>query len=267
MSAARSADSGPAVFRMDERGRPSMNSMTMKYAPASSPQSKTGTMLGWDRLGAACASRRKRSTKVLSTGSSGKRTFSATGRLRSRSWARYTSAMPPRAIRWFSSYRSEKTRGAWVGSMWVKAYAYDRYSLGFSWWAYCLSLVTQYVLEDLLDDRARNTGTRLFGRLLRDHHRHRHFGLAIGCEGDQPVSGLREIGPDLGSSGLGRHIPVGWEDSCRGTAGCDPLHKCGEGGCCLARRRPHPRLGGVGSHQVPLRAADLGHHVDRKSVV
>src|ERR1035437_2432330 len=189
MSAARSADSGPAVFRMDERGRPSMNSMTMKYAPESSPQSKTGTMLGWDRLAAACASRRKRSTKVLSTDSSGKRTFSATGRLRSRSWARYTSAMPPRAIRWFSSYRSEKTRGAWVGSMWVKAYAYDRYSLGFSWWAYCLSLVAQYVLEDLLDDRARVGDASSTAWLVGEHHRHCHLGLADRGESDQPVGG------------------------------------------------------------------------------
>ena len=73
---------------MEDSGRPSMNSMTMKYVPESSPQSNTGTMFGCDRLAAACASRRKRSTNVRSIESSGKRTFSATGRSKSRSWAR-----------------------------------------------------------------------------------------------------------------------------------------------------------------------------------
>ncbi len=65
-----------------------MNSMTMKYVPVSSPQSKTGTMFGWERLAAAWASRRNRSTNERSTESSGNSTFSATGRSSRRSWAR-----------------------------------------------------------------------------------------------------------------------------------------------------------------------------------
>jgi hypothetical protein len=71
-----------------ESGRPWTYSMTMKYDPSSSPQSNTGTMLGWDRLAAAWASRRNRSTKVRSTESSGNSTLSATGRSSWRSMAR-----------------------------------------------------------------------------------------------------------------------------------------------------------------------------------
>ena len=55
-------------------------------------------MFGWLRLAAACASRRNRSTNDGSRANSGNSAFSATGRFSDSSRARYTSAMPPRAI-------------------------------------------------------------------------------------------------------------------------------------------------------------------------
>ncbi len=87
-SAARLGYSGPSAWIASRRLRPSTYSMTMKYVPSSSPQSKTATMLGWFRLAADCASRRKRCTKAGSRANSGKRTLSATRRSRSWSWAR-----------------------------------------------------------------------------------------------------------------------------------------------------------------------------------
>src|SRR5438270_13204292 len=68
-------------------------------------------MLGWVRLAAALASRRKRSTKDWSTDSSGNSTLRATGRSSRTSRARYTCAIPPRAMCFTISYRSEKTWG------------------------------------------------------------------------------------------------------------------------------------------------------------
>jgi hypothetical protein len=61
------------------------------------------TMLGWFRPAACWASRRNRSTKLSSRANSGDSTFTATGRSRSWSRARNTSAIPPRAmLRWIS---------------------------------------------------------------------------------------------------------------------------------------------------------------------
>ena len=56
-------------------------------------------MLGWLRLAAAWASRRKRSTKFGSVANSGNSTLIATWRSSRRSRARNTSAMPPRPMR------------------------------------------------------------------------------------------------------------------------------------------------------------------------
>src|SRR5262245_49548803 len=67
------------------------------------------TMLGWLRLAAACASRRKRSTNEGSRANSGNSAFSATWRFSDSSRARYTSAMPPRAISRSIRYLFEKT--------------------------------------------------------------------------------------------------------------------------------------------------------------
>src|SRR5579862_5960580 len=67
------------------------------------------TMLGWFRLAAACASRRKRSTNDGSRANSGKRALRATWRFSDSSVARYTSAIPPRAISRSIRYRFEKT--------------------------------------------------------------------------------------------------------------------------------------------------------------
>ena len=72
-------------------------------------------MLGCDRLAAAWASRRNRSTNVRSMESSGKSTLSATGLSSWRSMARYTCAMPPRAMRWVTWYRPRIDSGVLDG--------------------------------------------------------------------------------------------------------------------------------------------------------
>ncbi len=69
--AARAGDSVVVLRRRSASEVPSTSSITMKYVPASSPQSKTGTILGCERLAAAWASRRKRSTNRGSALNSG----------------------------------------------------------------------------------------------------------------------------------------------------------------------------------------------------
>src|SRR5947207_3164341 len=69
-------------------------------------------MFGWFRTAAARASRRKRSMKPWSFAYWGWRTLTATSRPSTSSWARYTSPMPPDAIRPMMRYRP-----ATVGSM------------------------------------------------------------------------------------------------------------------------------------------------------
>ena len=86
ISAARSGWSRPSVRIVSARVWPSTYSMTMKYVPLASPQSKTLTMLGCWRLAADWASRRNRSTKPASVASAGNSTLTATGR--SSSWSR-----------------------------------------------------------------------------------------------------------------------------------------------------------------------------------
>ncbi len=108
ISAARSGCSRPSSRSISASVWPSTYSITMKYVPLASPQSNTLTMFGCCRLAAACASRRKRSTKPWSVARAGKSTLTATGRSSNWSRARYTSAMPPRPSRRWSSYRPLK---------------------------------------------------------------------------------------------------------------------------------------------------------------
>src|SRR5688572_855632 len=67
-------------------------------------------MPGWFNRAAACASRRKRSTKLASRANCGRSVLIATVRLRTRSWPRHTSAMPPAPSGASTSYRSPKIR-------------------------------------------------------------------------------------------------------------------------------------------------------------
>ena len=86
--------------------RPFTNSIAMKYVLPVWPQSYTPTMFGWFKPATLWASRRKRSTKFGSTACSGKRIFTATSRSSNKSRAMNTSAIPPRPMRSWSSYRS-----------------------------------------------------------------------------------------------------------------------------------------------------------------
>ena len=229
----------PRRLRMDDRGRPSMNSMTMKYVPVSSPQSKTGTMLGWERLAAAWASRRKRSTKERSTDSSGNRTLSATGRSSS-DRGRGTPG-PCRRGRSGGSARSGWRRPAapdW-GPCGSQDYSCVLWStVGFQGWqrggridvnrrprhsdlgrAGSLVLSTafgQHVTEDGFDDGARVGGTgHADPGWLGSTTAMATFLLADRGEGDQPVGGVLRVraeGAGLGGPRLGRHVPAGRED-------------------------------------------------------
>src|SRR5918996_2082946 len=89
----------PSRIRMARRFGPRMNSMTMKYVPWVSPQSWTATMFGCDSMAAERASRRKRSMNPESSASEVCSIFSATSRSSTGSWARYTSPIPPAAMR------------------------------------------------------------------------------------------------------------------------------------------------------------------------
>src|SRR5918996_2047440 len=89
----------PSRIRMARRFGPRMNSMTMKYVPWVSPQSWTATMFGCDSMAAERASRRNRSMNPESSASEVCSIFSATSRSSTESWARYTSPIPPAAMR------------------------------------------------------------------------------------------------------------------------------------------------------------------------
>src|ERR1035438_7513234 len=171
-------------------------------------------MFGCERLAAAWASRRKRSTNERSTESSGKSTLSATGRSSNWSRARYTSAMPPRATRCESSYRPESTRGVLVGSMRVRAYVSPERRLGQALsvsssgatGGTSLSLSRQGRLDHRLHHRSGDLGTSSRKGLVRDNDDDGHLWLGRRGEGDHPVSGGAVSHPHLGRTGLGRHI-------------------------------------------------------------
>ncbi|MGC4118596.1 MAG: hypothetical protein QM765_29370 [Myxococcales bacterium] len=91
---------GLEKVRKFRRLSPSMYSMAMKYAPSSSPKSKTCTMFGWLSWAASRASSRNICTKRTSSMNCGRMRLITTcleNPAGPSARARNTSAIPPRA--------------------------------------------------------------------------------------------------------------------------------------------------------------------------
>src|SRR6266540_4143498 len=205
------------------------------------------TMFGWLRLAALWASRRKRSTKLGSRAYSAKRTFTATGRSSRRSRARYTSAIPPRAMPRWISYRFEKTSASCV--IGTKPYLWAPVR---SWRS-----LPQDLAHHLRRDRRRDApARRLAARApaMLDEDGHDDLRVVGGREPYEPR--VRAAGLVLGGACLARHRdardPGGLP--CAALDDGDHERRLGQSG--LRRHRSAPRLGVDGLHRVVVGVGD-----------
>src|SRR6266511_311961 len=205
------------------------------------------TMFGWLRLAALWASRRKRSTKLGSRAYSAKRTFTATGRSSRRSRARYTSAIPPRAMPRWISYRFEKTSASCV--IGTKPYLWAPVR---SWRS-----LPQDLAHHLRRDRRRDApARRLAARApaMLDEDGHDDLRVVGGREPYEPR--VRAAGLVLGGACLARHRdardPGGLP--CAALDDGDHERRLGQSG--LRRHRSAPRLRVDGLHRVVVGVGD-----------
>src|SRR5690606_3925296 len=244
----------------------------MKYVPLASPQSNTLTMLGCCRLAAACASRRKRSTKPASVASAGNSTFTATGRSSSWSRARYTSAMPPRPSRLWSSYRPLKM--TWFCCD-MRSPDYDKERCcpepGLTRSSLCLGAPVlsrlrgrrHRLLHDRGGDRCRHSATGLLARArltLNDNGHGDVRGLTgRSGEADDPRVRARRLGAELRRARLAAdHVVAEALVEAGGGAVRDHrLHARPQDARGLGRHRGAPDLGVVLAHLVALVVTDL----------